>query len=240
MLAAGLARAGCSSKPSTAQGPALVHTTLVSRPNMPSIELAVRRHQPRREQVQPQPHVVGVREARQGRGGPVHPASPRRTPRTSSSPASAVSSVLARCRRRGRESCVSLICGLEGNQHVEAVPQRSHSARVGVASPAPSGSAVPRPHRTRTARSSWLTAPVRRLTGRSARRCTRAAGRRAAVPGVLLDHVHDDVAHLAGSPWTSTPGVEVLVGAPRGRGRPRGTEQAERFVDDASSGPPPN
>ncbi len=61
-------RARISSKPSTAQGPWLVHTTLVSTPNNAVGVEPVRRDQPVGEQVQSQVGVVGV-------GGLVAPTS---------------------------------------------------------------------------------------------------------------------------------------------------------------------
>ena len=54
-----ISRARVASKPATAHGPALVHTTLVSWPKMPSTEIGPRPDQPVAEQVQPEPGVLG-------------------------------------------------------------------------------------------------------------------------------------------------------------------------------------
>ena len=57
------AAAGCCSKSSTAHGPELVHTTLISTPKRPSRFMAVRRDETVREQVQAQVGVRGVGRA---------------------------------------------------------------------------------------------------------------------------------------------------------------------------------
>ena len=55
------AAAGCARSPRPRTVRRSVHTTLVSRPKMPSRLMRARAHQPVAEQVQPQPGVVGVR-----------------------------------------------------------------------------------------------------------------------------------------------------------------------------------
>ena len=65
------------------------------------------------------------------------------------------------------------------------------------------------------------------LTGRCGRRCTRAAGRRGRVAGVLLDHVHEDVAHAR----------PVLV-VERPRRRPRSSMRVDARLGGGDLAPP--
>ena len=70
----------------------MVHTTLVSSPKTPSIEIVRGRDQPVAQQVQPQPGVLGERRRLPAGRRPRPVRTSRVTPRTSSAPASAVSS----------------------------------------------------------------------------------------------------------------------------------------------------
>ena len=140
---------------------------------MPSSRLAVRRDQPAREQVQPQPDVLGVGR-RGGQVGDRRRAAPhgvrrarRRRPSSAVSSPGAVASVGGAPERGRGEPDVEDVAGGVVRREAEAPGRGSHAFN-------PTESAMRTPNSRGPGGQRWAG-----VTGRCGRRCTRAAGRRA-------------------------------------------------------------